>query len=323
MKFFLLVTLTFFSLSSSAYAAKQKASILPYSFKKHDPVCWDESQSGSMMLTITKHPVDKEPLKNFTFYLQHSDSVGFTERTPYYYPALNESFAIFNFFSLPPGSYTLFASYYFNNGFFRQEGEAWIEFTIYPATKMEVPYIKKDISGMQFFDGKWESSKNGFITFNLDSIKNGIPPYQIIYEDLYIENSFDTIFFDSPASTIFTVWDDNGCDMDIYDSIIILPDTLHIGISLNKPLLSIDARDAHLSIVQYNKPEVLLIDWYKNDVLIKSGLEDFLYDVDTGEYYVIGYGQRTGLVSSSRIRVELDTLVAPPDTVVIPPDTVT
>jgi hypothetical protein len=310
------------ALSARKLSTRATKLSLPCSIRTYDPICWSESQSGNMMLTTAKHPFDNNPLENLTFYLQHSDSARAIQYTPYYYPVMSESQATFNFFPLPPGNYTLSVSYYFYNGLFRQEGEAFIEFTINPATKMEVPYTKKDIPGMQFFDGEWEMGRSGFIVFNFDSIKNGTPPYEIFYKELCLENSSDTLFIGYPVPIDFTVWDDKGCYMDINDSIIILPDTLHIGILLDKPLLNANIADAHLSIVQYNKPEVLLIDWYKNGVLLKSGLENFLYDVDTGEYYAIGYGQRTGLVSSNRINVRVDTVVVPPDTVVIPPDTI-
>jgi hypothetical protein len=295
-----------------------KAPTLPHSLEINHPLCWDEFQTGSAVLTTIKNVMDDNPLEHFQFHLQHEDSTIPTNYIPQYYPGTNASTAMFNFYQLPPGHYNLSVIYHFSNGFFNQNGELQLEFNINHAKKMEISYTKKDISGMQFFDGEWETGGLGFIIFDFESIKNGTPPFDIYYIELPIQTSYDTLFFGFPINMDFRLWDYNNCSIEIHDSIVVLPDTLHIGISLDKPLIYRNGAPvnggAHLSVFQHNKPEVLLIDWYKNDSLIKSGTEDFLFDVDTGDYYAIGYGQRTGLVSSSMIRVVVDSIAPPIDT---------
>jgi hypothetical protein len=304
-----------------ADSIESKASTLPHSIIINNPLCISGAQTGSIILTTVKNVMDNNPLEHFEFYLQHENSIEFTKFIPQYYPASNESTAIFNFYSLDTGYYTLFAVYNFSNGFFNQSGELTLNFTITPAKEMEVSYVKKDIPGMQFFDEEWELGKPGFIVFNFDSIKNGTPPFDIFYKELLLQTSYDTLFFAYPTPIDFTVWDHNNCSISIHDSIVILPDTLHIGISLNKPLIYNNGtavnKETCLSIIQHNKPETLLVDWYKNGTLIKSGMEDYLFDVDTGDYYAVAYGQHTGLVSSNRLRVVIDSIALPIDTLIL------
>ncbi|MDR1973410.1 MAG: hypothetical protein LBQ31_01920 [Bacteroidales bacterium] len=309
------------SSAASVFTRRQNVPTIPYTLKTYDPVCWSEDQYGSILLTIEKHFADDEPLEHFKFYLFNHGSLETKIVTPYYYKATSSSSsAIFDFSLLRPETYTLFVSYYFSEFFFSQQGEVILNFTIYPKPKVEIPIIEKNIAGMEFFDGAWRQGKDGFLVFNRDSIKNGHPPYRIYCDGADLEPDQDTFFVKKPDYISIAVWDSKNCYYSKGGDIVMSPDTLHIGISLDKSLSNADSSDAHISIVQYNTPEALWVEWYKNDILIKSGSEDFISDADTGEYYAIGYGQRTGLVSSDRIKITIDTTIPP----VTPPiDTVT